>query len=77
MRKSTVLVLGATLLLTSVSFTAPKGWEPLLDKNLSKWRTFESYRHQLGYRGQAPTDAQGKVIPPSATTRTRRMSSRW
>ncbi|PJJ60028.1 3-keto-disaccharide hydrolase [Hymenobacter chitinivorans] len=64
MRKSTALVLGATLLLTSVSFTPAKGWEPLLDQKLSKWRTFQSYRHQLGYRGQAPTDAQGQVIPP-------------
>jgi hypothetical protein len=67
------LVLGATLLATTTSFTAPapkgiapapKGWEMLLDKNLSKWRNYESYRHQLGYKGQVPTDAQGKQIAP-------------
>jgi hypothetical protein len=49
----------------STSSTAPRGgWEPLLDKQLSKWRTFQSYRHQLGYQGKVPTDAQGKAIPP-------------
>ncbi|GGF10815.1 3-keto-disaccharide hydrolase [Hymenobacter cavernae] len=67
MRKTTILALGAALLFTSSSFDAPekpKGWEPLLDKKLSKWRTFESYRHKLGYKGKQPTDAQGKPIPP-------------
>jgi hypothetical protein len=64
MRKSTTLVCGAILLLVSTSSVAPKGWEPLLDKDLSKWQTFQSYRHQIGYRGQQPTDAQGKPIAP-------------
>ncbi|TGD82433.1 3-keto-disaccharide hydrolase [Hymenobacter wooponensis] len=67
MKRITVMALGATLLLASASYTppaAPKGWEPLLDKSLSKWRTYESYRHQLGYRGKQPTDAQGNAIKP-------------
>ena len=56
-----VLLLGLTS-----SFHAPPaaGWEPLLDKSLSKWRNYESYRHQLGYKGKQPTDAQGQLIPP-------------
>jgi hypothetical protein len=64
MRKFTVFALCASLLIFSTSSTAPRGWEPLLDKKLSKWRTFESYRHELGYKGKQPTDAQGKAIPP-------------
>ncbi|MGY2134599.1 3-keto-disaccharide hydrolase [Hymenobacter sp. HD11105] len=64
MRKYITLVLGATLLFISTSSTAPRGWEPLLDKQLSKWRTFQSYRHQVDYKGKQPTDAQGKEIAP-------------
>jgi hypothetical protein len=63
--RSVFLLLGLTLL-TATSSKAPDdgGWVPLLDQKLSKWRTYQSYRHQLGYRGQAPTDAQGKAIAP-------------
>ncbi|OUJ74247.1 3-keto-disaccharide hydrolase [Hymenobacter crusticola] len=69
MKRWPTLLLGATLLLPAISFKtappkAPATWQPLLDKSLSKWRTFESYRHQLGYKGKTPTDAQGKPIPP-------------
>ena len=35
-----------------------------MDKSLSKWQTFQSYRHQLGYHGQTPTDARGQLLPP-------------
>lgn len=65
MKKLLLLVVGAAWWLTAASFSAPpKGWEPLLDKDLSQWRNFESYRHQPGYQGQAPTDAQGRPLPP-------------
>lgn len=64
MRNLSVFLVGACLLLTSTASTPPKEWEPLLDKKLSKWQTFQSYRHQLGYKGQQPTDAQGKLVPP-------------
>lgn len=66
MKRLTTLLLGAGLLAAATSFTppTPKGWEPLLDKKLSKWRNYESYRHQLGYKGQMPTDAQGRPLPP-------------
>ncbi|WP_375433959.1 DUF1080 domain-containing protein [uncultured Hymenobacter sp.] len=64
MKTCTALVLGATLLFTSTSSKAPDTWVPLLDKSLSKWRNYESYRHQVGYKGQVPTDAQGKPIAP-------------
>jgi hypothetical protein len=66
MKKWMTGALGATLLGLTSSFHAlpGAGWEPLLDKTLSKWRNYESYRHQLGYKGKQPTDAQGKLIPP-------------
>jgi len=64
MKKLMTLLLGAPLLLSSASFKTPPEWVPLLDKNLSKWRTFQSYRHQVGYTGKQPTDAQGKPIAP-------------
>ncbi|QJX47593.1 DUF1080 domain-containing protein [Hymenobacter taeanensis] len=64
MKNARILLASAVLLLTSTASTAPKGWEPLLDKNLSKWQTYQSYRHQLGYKGQQPTDAQGKLLTP-------------
>jgi hypothetical protein len=67
MKLLAVSLLSAVLLGTTMSFSPPApapGWTPLLDKNLSKWRNFESYRHQVGYKGQPLTDAQGKVLPP-------------
>lgn len=64
MKKLLPQALGATLLLTAASFKGPDGWVPLLDKNLSKWQTFESHRHLPGDKGQPPTDAQGRAVPP-------------
>ncbi|ALJ01180.1 3-keto-disaccharide hydrolase [Rufibacter tibetensis] len=46
------------------SFFVKKEWTPLLDKNLSQWETYLSYRHKLGYNGKVPVDAQGKEIAP-------------
>lgn len=66
MRKSLPLVLAATLLVTATASKGPAAasWTPLLDKNLSQWRNYESFRHQVGYRGQAPVDAQGQPLKP-------------
>ncbi|HEX8330856.1 MAG TPA: DUF1080 domain-containing protein [Hymenobacter sp.] len=64
MRKWITLGLGIALAGTTTSFHAAPGWEPLLDKTLSKWRTYESYRHQLGYTGKQPLDAQGQPLAP-------------
>lgn len=52
------------LFLFSTSFRIPEGWQPLLDTGLSKWRTYLSYRHKDGYRGEVPKDQHGKAIPP-------------
>ncbi|WP_207435433.1 3-keto-disaccharide hydrolase [Sabulibacter ruber] len=55
------------LLLTCLglaSFLPKKEWTPLLDKDLSQWETYLSYRHKVGYNGKVPVDAQGKEIAP-------------
>ena len=42
MKPLLALLLSAPLLGAT---TPPAGWSRLLDKNLSQWRTYESYRH--------------------------------
>jgi hypothetical protein len=68
MKNWLALALSTTLLATTASSSsnpgaAPADWTPLLDKSLSKWRTYESHRHVPGDKGLPPTDAQGKAIP--------------
>lgn len=46
------------------SYFMKEEWTPLLDKNLSQWETYLSYRHKNGYRGEVPTDQEGKIIAP-------------
>ena len=64
MKKAFALLLGLPLLAASTSFKPAPGWTNLLDKNLSQWRMYQSYRHHDGYKGQVPTDAQGQPVPP-------------
>jgi len=64
---SSVVLLGLLIGLTSfTNKTNPTddGWIKLLDKNLSKWEMYLSYKHKDGYSGKIPTDANGKEIPP-------------
>lgn len=53
-----------SILLCSTSFTRKDKWTPLLDKNLSKWEIYQSFRHKNGYKGQAPKDENGNLIKP-------------
>ncbi len=46
------------------SFSMPEPWTPLLDKNLSQWDNYLSYRHRTGYTGKIPTDENGKELTP-------------
>lgn len=64
MKKILLVCLSAPLLATVPTPTRAPGWVPLLDKTLSQWRTYESYRHQLSYKGQPVLDAQGQPVPP-------------
>ncbi|MCF0056846.1 DUF1080 domain-containing protein [Dyadobacter sp. CY356] len=39
-------------------------WTVLLDKDLSQWESYLSYRHKNGYNGKIPKDASGADIAP-------------
>ncbi len=67
MKNRFLLVLGPAFLATTTALAAPPvppGWVALLDKNLSKWQTYESHRHVPGDKGLPPTNAQGVALPP-------------
>lgn len=61
MRKQTILII--TLLLIC-SCKKEAAWNNLLDKKLSKWDNYLSFRIPVGYDGQAPKDKDGNLIPP-------------
>jgi Domain of Unknown Function (DUF1080) len=42
----------------------PNEWTPLLDKTLSKWEIYQSFKFPEGYKGAAPKDANGNDIKP-------------
>ncbi len=56
-------LLSFTLALFSYSALAAD-WQPLLDKELSQWDTYLSYKHKESYDGSVPKDEQGKPIAP-------------
>ncbi|MBR3793105.1 MAG: DUF1080 domain-containing protein [Alistipes sp.] len=62
MKKSTLLLLGLALLLSSCR--QDEGWQSLLDSDLSHWRVYQSYQHTNDFRGRAPVDENGEKIPP-------------
>lgn len=37
-------------------------WTDLIDKDLSNWDTYLSFKHQVGYDGSAPKDEAGNLI---------------
>jgi len=39
-------------------------WTNLVDKDLSQWDKYLSYRHQIGYDGSVPKDKDGNEIAP-------------
>ena len=39
-------------------------WTILLDKDLTQWETYLSYRHKNGYNGKIPKDESGNDIKP-------------
>jgi hypothetical protein len=41
-----------------------EGWINLLDRDLSQWDNYLSYRHTDGYNGELPTDDQSNPIAP-------------
>jgi hypothetical protein len=57
-------VLGLLFVILVSSFNTEDDWQPLLDKDLSKWETYLSYRHKIGYDGKLPKDENGTAIAP-------------
>lgn len=51
-------------MLLTLSFNSTPDWKPLLDKNMSAWDTYLSYRLKPGYNGEIPKDADGKPLTP-------------
>ena len=41
-----------------------QNWTNLLEKDLSHWDNYLSFKHQIGYNGQEPKDEHGNIIPP-------------
>ncbi|UXP32272.1 DUF1080 domain-containing protein [Reichenbachiella agarivorans] len=39
-------------------------WTLLIDRNMSKWDNYLSYKHRLGYNGSVPVDSLGNEILP-------------
>jgi hypothetical protein len=73
MKKSNPLRKIFLLALTAIiicSYKEETKWTCLLDKNLSHWDNYLSFRHQIGYNGQAPKDKDGKLIPPIGLNKT-------
>lgn len=51
-------------LVATYSFAQEKSWTPLLDKTLSQWGNYLSFRHRNNYNGKPPVDDQGVLIHP-------------
>ncbi|RJE75397.1 DUF1080 domain-containing protein [Reichenbachiella sp. MSK19-1] len=47
----------------TLSCQEPK-WESLLDTEMSQWDTYLSYKHQYGYNGSIPLDADSVEVAP-------------
>ncbi len=63
MKKNRGLLL-LVLLALLTSLKEKDDWTPLLDKKLSQWEMYLSYRHAEGYTGAVPRDASGAPLTP-------------
>lgn len=63
---STSFKIAAVLLIATAAcgFYSPPEWKNLLDKNLSQWNTYLSYRHKPEYNGQIPLNEKGESLLP-------------
>ncbi|HOW09701.1 MAG TPA: DUF1080 domain-containing protein [Bacteroidales bacterium] len=60
-RKLIILLSGAILF---ISCRKEEKWTNLIDKSLSNWDNYLSYRHRSGYNGSVPKDTNGIEIAP-------------
>jgi len=52
------------LAFTTACFSQEAKWTNLLDRNLSQWETYLSYRHKPDYKGEVPTNEKGAPLEP-------------
>lgn len=64
MKNRIILLLSFTAIFSSCKQNENESWESLLDKELSAWDTYLSFRHQYGYNGQPPKNEDGSLIAP-------------
>lgn len=57
-----IAVLLCVILLSSMK--KADEWTVLLDKDLSQWESYLSYRHKNGYNGKIPKDESGNPVEP-------------
>ena len=57
-------ILALSLIFFGLNSFAQNGWTSLLDKDLSSWDTYLSYRFQDGYKGAQPVDEKGNPVQP-------------
>jgi hypothetical protein len=62
--KNIILLIVTTLILGACQTKDEGNWTSLLDKDLSHWDRYLSYKHQLGYDGTIPIDENGNEIQP-------------
>jgi hypothetical protein len=55
---------GVLFLFAMSSCHEEDAWTPLLDKDLSRWEMYLSYRHTPDYKGEVPRDEKGEIIQP-------------
>lgn len=63
-KKYFLLFLLIPLIFVQFSLREADDWTPLLDKDLTQWETYLSYRHKVGYNGNIPKDSLGAPIAP-------------
>jgi hypothetical protein len=64
MKKPVIYLCICVFFLCATSFQPKDEWINLLDKKLSQWDIYQSFRHKLGYKGEAPKDEKGNLIKP-------------
>ena len=63
--KPLLKILGVCLFTAVLTgFTHRPEWNNLLDKNLSQWEMYLSYRHKPGYNGKVPVNNKGEQVQP-------------
>lgn len=64
MRPIYLLLASLLTIVSLISINKADEWTILLDKDLSQWENYLSYRHKTDYNGKIPKDSLGREIKP-------------